>query len=262
MAKLAIKPGSTSQSVYLFIRDTSVTTGAGLTGLVYNTGSLVAYYCRVGAAATSISLVTQTATGAYSSGGFVEVSSANMPGLYRLDLPDAVCATGVRSAVVMLKGATNMETCVLEIDLKNDANVVYVAGTLQYAPATGTAQTGTSSSMTLAASAEAWVGMRCRIISGSGAWTNGDRTTVKIGAVTGSGTATPIIYPVGNVWPYGSPSNTSAYELYSDDSLAPIVGPTSGAGLLQVDLQSVLGQQQVGTGIVGDNYRPTGAPVG
>jgi hypothetical protein len=46
-----------------------------------------------------------------------------MPGVYRLDLPDAVCAASARSAVVMLKGATNMAPVVLEIDLSNDANV-------------------------------------------------------------------------------------------------------------------------------------------
>ncbi|MDH3267856.1 MAG: hypothetical protein OEM46_03275, partial [Ignavibacteria bacterium] len=76
-----------------------------------------AYYVRPGAVATSISLVTQTVTGAYSSGGFVEVSAANMPGVYRFDVPNAVLATGVNSVVVMLKGATNMEQVVLEIQL-------------------------------------------------------------------------------------------------------------------------------------------------
>lgn len=40
-----------------------------------------------------------------------------MPGVYRLDLSDAVIATGVNSVVVMLKGATNMAQLVLEIEL-------------------------------------------------------------------------------------------------------------------------------------------------
>lgn len=115
--KLNIQKDATSQILYLFIRDSSVTTGAGLTGLVFNSSGLTAYYVRPAGSATSISLVTQTATGAYSSGGFVAVDGTNMPGVYRFDVPNAVLATGVNSAVVMLKGATNMEPVVLEIQL-------------------------------------------------------------------------------------------------------------------------------------------------
>jgi hypothetical protein len=116
--KLAIVKGTTSKSVDLFIRDSSVTTGAGLTGLVYNTASLTAYYHRQGSAATSISLATlASATASYSSGGFVVVDGTNMPGLYRFDVPDACLASGVDEVVIMLKGAANMEPVVLEIQL-------------------------------------------------------------------------------------------------------------------------------------------------
>jgi hypothetical protein len=63
-------------------------------------------------------LVTQTATGAYSSGGFVAVDGTNMPGLYRFDIPNAVFATaGTDKAVVMLKGATNMAPVLLEYQI-------------------------------------------------------------------------------------------------------------------------------------------------
>jgi len=41
-----------------------------------------------------------------------------MPGVYRLDVPDAVFASGVNSAIVMLKGATNMEPSVIEFALE------------------------------------------------------------------------------------------------------------------------------------------------
>jgi hypothetical protein len=40
-----------------------------------------------------------------------------MPGVYRLDVPDAALATGVNAVVVMLKGAANMAPCVLELEL-------------------------------------------------------------------------------------------------------------------------------------------------
>ena len=115
--KLIVTKGATSVSVNVFIRDNSVSTGVGLTGLAFNTASLTAYYSRQNAAATAITLATQTATGAYSSGGFVAVDGTNMPGFYRLDIPDAVLASGVNQAYIMLKGATNMEPCVIEIEL-------------------------------------------------------------------------------------------------------------------------------------------------
>ena len=117
MAKLALKKGATDVSVYVFAQDSSVTTGAGLTGLTFETASLTAYYVRPLGSATAITLATQTATGAHSDGGFVEVDATNMPGIYRLDLPDAVCATGVPSVVVMLKGVANLAPVLLEIQL-------------------------------------------------------------------------------------------------------------------------------------------------
>ena len=126
MAKLAIKKASTDVTVYLFIQASNVTTGAGLTGLTFETASLVASYVRPLAARAALSLATQTVDGAHSDGGFVEVDATNMPGVYRLDLPDAVCATGVPSVVVMLKGAANMAPVLLEIQLTdfdlNDAS--------------------------------------------------------------------------------------------------------------------------------------------
>lgn len=115
--KLDVLKGTTSFIAYIFIRNSSLTTGAGLTGLVYNTSGLTAHYVRPGAAATAVTLATQTVTGAYSSGGFVEVSSANVPGVYRLDIPNAVFASGVNSTVLMLHGAANMEPVVMEFQL-------------------------------------------------------------------------------------------------------------------------------------------------
>ena len=115
--KLQLQQGTTSYSAYVFIQDTSVTTGSGLTGLVYNTAGLTAYYVRPGGSAVSISLVTQTPTGAFSSGGFVAVDGTNLPGLYRLDVPNAAIASGVNSAIIMLKGAANMAPVLMEVEL-------------------------------------------------------------------------------------------------------------------------------------------------
>lgn len=113
--KRIVTKGATSERWYVKARNSS--TGAPLTGLAYNTASLTAYYVRPGGSATAITLVTQTVTGAYSSGGFVEVDATNMPGIYRFDPPDAVNASGVDSAVVILKGATNLEQIDIEVQL-------------------------------------------------------------------------------------------------------------------------------------------------
>lgn len=124
MAKGDFTAGDVDQSVDVFIQDSSSTIGAGLTGLVYNTASLTCYY-RKGptGSATAITLATQTVGGAHSDGGFKEIDATNMPGQYRLDLPDAVVSTAGR-VYIYLRGATNMAPCVMELDVKT---AVYVA---------------------------------------------------------------------------------------------------------------------------------------
>jgi hypothetical protein len=117
MSKCEIVAGSTDQTIDVFIQDSSVTTGAGLTGLVYNTSNLVCYY-RKGATGTptALSLATQTVGGAHSDGGFVAVDGTNCPGQYRLDLSDTIIATAGR-VTLYLKGATNMAPCLVEIEV-------------------------------------------------------------------------------------------------------------------------------------------------
>lgn len=121
MAKLSILAGATSQSVNVFIQDSSSTVGAGLSGLVFNTSGLIAYYSFTGANAASvqISLATlATLATAFASGGFKEIDATNMKGLYRLDLPNTALATSKgRVVTVILSGAANMAPCVLEIEL-------------------------------------------------------------------------------------------------------------------------------------------------
>lgn len=145
MAKLILKKGQTSVRSYIFVQNSSVTTGAGLTGLVFNSAGLTAYYVRPGAVATAITLATQTVTGAYSSGGFVQIDATNMPGFYRFDIPDAVLATGVNSAAIVLMGATNMVPVPIEIQLTDvDLNSTAYADSISTI-VRGQAQTGTLS---------------------------------------------------------------------------------------------------------------------
>ncbi len=115
--KLEIQVASTSQTINIFIQDSSSTTGAGLTGLVFNSAGLTAYYALPRAAAASITLATLAAvTSSYSSGGFKEVDATNMPGWYRFDVPNAALASGLFVSI-HLKGATNMAPLPIEIQL-------------------------------------------------------------------------------------------------------------------------------------------------
>lgn len=124
--KLTIKKGTTSKLLRIFITDSSKTDGSGLTGLVHNSAGLTAYYIREGAAsATAISLVTAT-VGTFTSSGFKEVDATNMPGVYELHPPNTCIASGADSVVIFLKGATNMASLPLEIQLDdNTAKDVY-----------------------------------------------------------------------------------------------------------------------------------------
>jgi hypothetical protein len=104
--------GNTSTVEYINI--TQGNSGSALTGLAYNSSGLTAYYVRPGASPTAISLATQTATGSYSSGGFVPVDNTNMPGLYRIDIPNAVFNSGVDEATIYIRGAANMNPLRIE----------------------------------------------------------------------------------------------------------------------------------------------------
>lgn len=118
MAKLFVQAQATSnRSEYVFVQDSASTTGGGKTGIAFNASGFTAYYVRPAGTATAITLATQTVTGAWSSGGWVEVDATNLPGIYRFDIPNAVFATGVDHAVVMLKGASGMAPVSLEYQL-------------------------------------------------------------------------------------------------------------------------------------------------
>lgn len=118
--------GSTSNVIEVEIRSkVSSPVGMGLTGLAYNTAGLTMCYSRDGAAVVAIPLVTQTVTGAYSSGGFVEKDAVKWPGLYRVDVPNAAFVTGVNKVRVGWTGANSVDDG-SEIDLTADD--AYAAG--------------------------------------------------------------------------------------------------------------------------------------
>lgn len=117
MPKLSLVQGTTSKLVNIFVQNSSVTTGAGLTGLAFGTSGLTAYYLREGASASvQITLATMT-LGTWATGGFIVADATNMPGVYQLGIPNAALASGAKAVVIYLQGATNMAPVVLEIEL-------------------------------------------------------------------------------------------------------------------------------------------------
>lgn len=132
--KLSIQAGATSQTVNIFIQDSSSTTGQGLAGLVFNSSGLTAYYALPRAASNAITLATLAAvTSSYSSGGFKEIDPTNMKGWYRFDIPDAALASG-RFTSIHLFGATNMAPLPIEIELTGWNNQDAVRGGMTALP--------------------------------------------------------------------------------------------------------------------------------
>jgi hypothetical protein len=107
---ITIAPASTSQSIELYL---------GATGLTFSTSGLAAYYVRNQAAPVAITLVTQTPTGAWTSGGFAEISSSLVPGVYRLDVPDAAFAAGASDVTIVVRGASGTNGAVLTVTLSS-----------------------------------------------------------------------------------------------------------------------------------------------
>ena len=117
MAKQLVQLNNTSRSEYVFIQNSSSTTGAGLTGLTYLSAGMSATYVVERGTPGSLSFASLTnANDPWVSGGFIEVSAALLPGVYRYDVPNVVFQTADK-AVLMIKGATNMAPVVLEYQI-------------------------------------------------------------------------------------------------------------------------------------------------
>ena len=101
-------PTEKSNSDYKLIADKSqqsINLYLGATGISYNSTGLTAYYIRQNSIPVVIGLTNNTPSGSWISGGFSEISSSLTPGLYRLDLPDAVSVFGVDNVNIVVKGA-------------------------------------------------------------------------------------------------------------------------------------------------------------
>lgn len=131
MAKTSLKAGTTGYLARVFIQDSSKTDGSGLTGLT--SGSVASWKIYTArdddGNAGGVGVALQAGTrGTWSSGGFVEKDSVNMPGVYEIGIPNASLAAGSKTATLMLQGATHMAPLVLEFELTATDNQDGTAG--------------------------------------------------------------------------------------------------------------------------------------
>ena len=107
---ITIAPGSTSQSIELYL---------GSTGITASTAGLSARYNRTRTASVNIPLVARTIGQAWISGGFAEVDAVNMPGIYRVDIPDAALAAGADDVTLVVRGASGTNGAVMTVKLSS-----------------------------------------------------------------------------------------------------------------------------------------------
>lgn len=109
-----ITKGTTNVSIELEIIDS--TAGTPETGVVWNTSGIDLQYRRDGAVSTAITEATLAAlTTAHTDGGFLHIGN----GVYRFDLPDAACASGVDKVVVhgTVTGMVVIPVCIQLTDI-------------------------------------------------------------------------------------------------------------------------------------------------
>jgi hypothetical protein len=109
-AQRIITKGATDQSVYIRIIDAA--DGTPETGVTSATGGIDLEYTRAGAAPVDLTESDLAATSStHSDGGIKHIGG----GIYRVDLPDAACATGVASTIV---GGTVTDMIVIPVTVQ------------------------------------------------------------------------------------------------------------------------------------------------
>jgi len=142
--KLAIERGATSVILHVFIQNSSVTTGAGLTGLAFDTAGLTCAKIRGNETLSNPTFQDITTLGTYEAPTlntnirFKQVHATNAPGWYEVHLHnDWLDVTNTRrSLAIMLWGAANMAPVNVEVELTGfslhdtspDVNVTQIEG--------------------------------------------------------------------------------------------------------------------------------------
>ena len=110
MASKPVQQNATDQSVE--VRATTLADGTPATTVTHSTSGLTVRYRKNNGALTTVTPVTQTATGAHTDGGFVHVAD----GAYRVDLPDAAVDT-LGQTKVYVGGVTGVRFTVATLDV-------------------------------------------------------------------------------------------------------------------------------------------------
>jgi hypothetical protein len=119
--KLLKLKGITNVTLLVFVQDSSATTGAGLTGVTAS--MLTGHYIRVeddnDVTLTEFTISDIVGTGTVHTDGGIEEISGNVPGWYRLDIPDAAFATGASEVGISLvdAGSNDIAQVTIEIQL-------------------------------------------------------------------------------------------------------------------------------------------------
>jgi hypothetical protein len=129
MAKLELGASPTSVVLRVKLLDSSVTTGAGLTGLAYDSAGLIISTIQIGEATATAytqaggTIETISTLGTYAAPTatkcrFKEVDSTNHKGVYEIQIANARFAS-TNSLIVSISGATNLAQCDIEIDCRD-----------------------------------------------------------------------------------------------------------------------------------------------
>lgn len=244
MAKLDFGSNPTSVVIRVKLLDSSVTTGAGLTGLTCTSVGLIIGTIKIGEAVATAytqagaTIETITTLGTYETPTatkcrFKEVDATNHPGMYEIHITDARYAS-TNNLIVSVHGATNLAQFDTEVQCTDIAsnlvdavwdevltgathNIATSAGRRvreigAYAIHSGTAQDGNSIHLTLAATASADDGVYNRnllvIVEGAGAGQT--RTIVDYDGATKIALA-------DREWRV-TPDATSEYQITPDDT--------------------------------------------
>ena len=118
---MIVTAGKTNVSVYFYIQQDAGAANPGepQTGLAY-TDLTSGSYCRQGGLRANIAPATlATVDAAHSDGGFIEVDSTNMPGVYRFDPPDAAFVTGVDQVIIDINPGANRVCAPIAVDVSD-----------------------------------------------------------------------------------------------------------------------------------------------
>jgi hypothetical protein len=264
---LSILAGTTSKIVQIPVYDSSSTTGGMLTGLAFNTASLVCWYNREGASGNAVQISLLTATkGTWTTAGFVAVDGTNMPGWYELHVPNAAIASGAKSVSIEARGAANMVPVNILIELTATDNQDSVRGGMTALPNAAAAASGGlvvlgtnataisfTAGMTISSSAGDALTLTSSGGNGDGLQASGNGTGAGINCVAGA-TGNGILSVGGAtsgsaIKATGTAGNAIALEL---------AGQGSAAGLSATGGATGIGITAVGGATSGSGFKTTG----